>query len=170
MIELNLSIEDTAGPALERFGDVRNQSRILNFVLARIGRRYRTHLRANYLSGQMINGGRGADSLSGRITVYKDKRQKNVYRVGEKASDEGDGRRVKLANIYEHAGGYTIIPKRRKILMFVDSGGFWNFAKKIEGKARPFMSASFASFGWNDITRAEVDSVIAAELKKAGLA
>jgi hypothetical protein len=152
MIELTLSIEDTVGPALAQFGDPRNQSRILNFILSRIGRRYRAHMRANYLAGQMIDGGRGAESLNKRLVVYKDKKHKNVYLVGEKMGNQEDGRPVKLANI------------------FVDKDGHWVFTKKVEGRQRPFMSSSYGSFGWDAATKAEVESVMDAEIKKAQLA
>lgn len=168
-MELNIDFEDKAADALKNFADARLQSRMTNFILARVGRRYRAHLKAAYLSGQMINGGRGGESLAGRIRVYRDKRRKNVYLVGEKANDQGDGRRVKLANIYEHPGGYTIVPKRRKTLMFVDSGGTWMFSKKIQGRARPFMSASYASFGWDAAFAADSEDVIKKEMQKAGL-
>jgi hypothetical protein len=170
MIDLSLSIEDRVGPALMRFGDEKNQSRILNFILARVGRRYRAHLRGRYLAGQMINGGGGTDSLSSRIMVYKKKRQKNVYVIGEKAKKTESMTGVKLANIYEHAGGYTILPKSKKVLAGVAASGYWFFARKIEGSQRPFMSASFASFGWNPAINAEAESVLKAEIAKAGLA
>jgi hypothetical protein len=169
MIELKISIEDQLGPALKNFGDARNQSRILNFILARIGRRYRVFLRKNYLGGQMINGGGGPDSLSGRILVYKKRGVKNVYTVGEKGKNTANATNVRLSNIYEHAGGYTIVPKKKKTLMFVTSDGFWHFAKKVQGKQRPFVSASFGSFGWNPVIEAEAESVFKAELAKAGL-
>lgn len=184
-IELTLSIMDNVGPELEKFGDEKNQSRILNFILGRVGRRYRAHLKAVYLAGQMINGGHGRDSLSGRILVYKNKRAKNLYTIGEKRKNDPRAGQVKLANIYEHAGGYTILPKTGKLLAIpsgsdsysVWSGfgkayhGDWIFTKKpIHGKARPFMSASFASFGWNPVIAAEAKAVFKGEIKKAGLA
>ena len=170
MIEITLSIEDQVGPALARFGDPRTQSRILNFILSRIGRRYRAHMRANYLAGQMIDGGRGAESLNKRLVVYKDKKHKNVYLVGEKMGNQEDGRPVKLANIFEHPGGYTITPKNKKVLFFVDKDGHWVFTKKVEGRQRPFMSSSYGSFGWDAATKAEIESVMDDEIKKAQLA
>jgi hypothetical protein len=170
MIDMDIAIIDRVGPALEKFGNEKNQSRILNFILARVGRRYRAHMRSTVLGGQIINGGRGGDSLSSRILVYKNKRGKNIYTIGEKQKNDPQAGRVKLANIFEHAGGYTIQPKSKKALFFVDSGGHWAFTRKpIHGIQRPFMSASFASFGWNPAIDAEAEAVFKKEIAKEGL-
>jgi hypothetical protein len=166
MIDLSIGLDDQLSPLFKEFGSERNQSRIVNFTLSRIGRRYRAYLKSNFLGGQLINGGRGGESLSSRLRVYKDKRKKNVYVVGERYGDEGDGRRVKLANIYEHAGGYTIIPKRKKCLKFVVNG-VEVFTKRVEGKERPFMSRSFAAFDWPGVTKSEGESVYKKEMEKA---
>jgi len=170
MIALEISVEDLIGPRLEKFGDEKNQSRILNFILARIGRRYRAYLRRNYLGGQLINGGSGEGSLSSRIMVYKAKGKKNVYKIGEKGKSSSNETNVHLSNIYEHAGGYTIGVKKKKALMFVTADGFWHWSKKpLHGKQRPFMSASFASFGWPAAIGEEANSVFDSEASKAGL-
>jgi len=169
MLELKVNLEDQVSSALRGFIEPRLQSRMTNFILARVGRRYRAHLRANYLAGQMINGGRGGESLSGRMRVYRDKKRKNVYLVGEKKGDQGDGQSVKLSNIYEHPGGYVITPKKKGKLMFVAGNGRV-FTNMVAGRPRPFMSASMASFGWDAAFKSDSEDVIAKELKKAGLA
>lgn len=172
MLDLSLNIEDKIGPYLNDFKNPRTQSRITNFILARTGRRYVAYMRQNFLAGQLINGGKssGGESLSSRIRVFKNKSRKNSYIIGEKLKAQADGRRVKLANIYEHAGGYVIEPKKKKSLLFVDGGGFWIHAKRIEGKARPFMSASFKSFNWDSIISAEGESVYKKEMEKMAAA
>jgi hypothetical protein len=170
MTELKLSFDDQLSPIFREFGSEKNQSRLVNFTLARIGRRYRAYLKANFLSGQIINGGKGAESLSGRIRVYKDKRKKNVYIVGERKKSDSSGQRINLANIFEHPGGYIILPKKKKSLLFVDSGGFWVHTKRIVGKSRPFMTLSFEGFDWEKITKEEGDSVYKKEMEKVGLA
>jgi hypothetical protein len=149
VINLSIAIIDKVGPQLAEFSKVQEQSRILNFILARVGREYRKKLKSGYLSGQMLGSGPGPDHLKNRIVVYKKKKEKNVYIVGEKATQRDDASNVKLANIYEHAGGYTIVPKRRKVLFFVTADGHWNFAKVVIGKARPFMFFSFSAFTWD---------------------
>jgi hypothetical protein len=169
-MEMQIVVSDIVGPRIAAFGDERNQSRILNFIIARVGREYRKKLRASYLSGQMIGSGPGPDHLKNRIMVYKKKRDRNVYIIGEKAKMTNDAANVRLANIFEHPGGYTIVPKKKKVLFFVTPDGHWNFAKRVEGKSRPFMSASYSAFPWSPTISAEADKVFELEKRKSGLA
>lgn len=186
MISMQISIEDQVGSRLAKFGDQKNQSRILNYIIARTGSDCRKTLRTKYLASMFEKAkGSGPDSLWNRILVYKVKRQKNVYRVGEKGKKTDSAINVRLANIYEHAGGYTIRPKNGKVLAipvgadsYVANSGFgkafhgdWVFTRKpIEGRQRPFFSRSFESFPWALSTAANADFVFAKELAKEGLA
>lgn len=170
MIDLNISFNDELERALVNFGSDKNISRITNLILSKVGRDYRKYMGKEYLSGQMINGGKGSNSLLKRMMVFKDKKHKNVYLVGEKMKPDSMGRRIKLANIYEHSGGYVIVPKNKKALMFVTNDGFWHYSKRIEGKERPFMSYSFKGFGWQSSLTENADKVFESEFRKAHIA
>jgi hypothetical protein len=164
-------VKDGLTGPLERFG--KEAPKMLDQVLKGAGYRYRAFLKKNYLRGQMLKQDTGA--LVRSIYVGKLKRQKHVYIVGNRAvidrDENGDSHAggVKLANIYEHAGGYTIVPKRRKRLFAVTASGYWMFATRIEGKERPFMSASTQAFGWSNAFDAELEKALDKALKTSGL-
>ncbi len=166
MLDLKLSLQENISEKLKEFADTKTQDRLTNRILATVGRSYRSYIKKYYLAGQMLNSGRGKDSLAGRIAVWKSKRYNGIYYVGErvgKSLKEG----VLLANIYEHPGGYVITPKKKKLRFVIN--GKTIFATRVEGKSRPFMSASFASFGWDKAFADASEMVIQRELKKAGL-
>jgi len=149
----------------------------LDRVLRLVGSQYRAMLKKNYLSGQMI--GRQSGDLYRSIYVSKVKSKKHVYRVGSKAvkskQDFGGVAIVRtsdatrLANIYEHAGGYSIQPKTRKALMFVTPDGQIVFTKRVSGQARPFMSASSRAFNWSQAFSTATDKVVTDEFAKLGI-
>jgi hypothetical protein len=151
--------------ALERFGA--NAPKALDKVLKVTGYRYRAFVRKSYLSGQMLNAETG--QLRDSIIVARKRGRTHSFIIGgRKKVDKQDlggvvlrrtnSEGIKLANIYEHQGGYVIVPKNRKALIVPVARGFAGamgpsaggvfFAKRVEGHARPFMSASAAAFPW----------------------
>lgn len=167
-MSISINVKDELMPKLDIFDSDKTKLRLANNILGRTGRKYAAQLKRNYLRGQMINGGKGADSLYGRIRVYRSKRQKYTWIIAEKTRT-GETEGVKLSNIYEHEGGYTILPKRAKTLKFIGSDGKPVFVKKVEGKSRPFISSSSDAFPWNQTLEAMADEVVEKELEKDGL-
>lgn len=176
MIAAQVVVHDGITQPLERFGAA--APKMLDLILKTAGYRYRAFLRKNYLSGQMLAQQTG--QLAGSIVVGKKKGSAHVFLVGSKKivskqdfgglvirRSYGDG--VKLSNIFEHAGGYTITPKTAKALVFSTPEGLV-FTKRVQGRERPFMSASAAAFNWGAAFDSSTEQVIARELKKLGLA
>jgi hypothetical protein len=168
-MSFKVNLKDEILPMLASFDDDKTKLRLSNSILSRTGRRYATYIKKNYLRGQLLNGGTGAESLYGRLRVYRSKRKRFTWIVGEKSKVNGQNSN-KLANIYEHEGGYTILPKRRKALRFETVDGKIVFIKKATGKCRPFFSESYDAFPWDSTLESQAEIVIAKELKKAGLA
>jgi len=176
MIGLEVVVTDGVSDRLAAFGSA--APRMLDTILRMVGSQYRAELKKKYLSGQML--GRNSGSLVRSLYVGRSRGKKHVYIVGNKAvrskQDFGgvaivrrDAASVKLANIYEHAGGYTIVPKNKKALMFVTSDGQIVFTKRVVGRSRPFMSASAQAFAWPSAFTKTTDRVVDEECKKIGL-
>lgn len=155
--------------AFERFGNG-HALKLADKTIKIVAYRYRKSIRQQYLMGQML--GQRTGELSKSLVAGRKKGAPNklVYLVGAKPLKQKDGTvsagGVKLANIYEHAGGYTIVPKNRKALKFEVSGGTIVFAKKVVGRARPFMSQSSKEFDWPGTFAKTEEEVIGKELKK----
>jgi len=176
MIGLSVVVTDGVSDRLHAFG--RAAPSMMDRILRMVGSQYRAELKKNYLSGQML--GRVSGDLVRSLYVGRAKGRKHVYVVGQKAiksrQDFGgvairrsDSSRLKLANIYEHAGGYTIAPKEKKALMFVASDGTIVFTKRVVGRARPFMSASARAFNWTQAFARTTDRIVIDESGKIGL-
>jgi len=174
MIVAQVKVTDGLTQPLERFGAA--APGMLDQVLRGGGYRYRAFLRKNYLRGQMLRQNFG--DLIRSLYVGKKKGQKHFYLVGGRAvsvAKDSDGFKIydatpiRLANIFEHAGGYTIVPKKKKRLFAVTASGYWMFATKIQGRERPFMSASAEAFDWGSAFDAELEKALGKELSKAGL-
>jgi len=176
MTGIEVNITDGVTDKLERFG--RAAPKHLDKILRIVGSQYRAELKKKYLSGQML--GRNSGNLVRSLYVGKQRGRDHVYIVGSKSvksrQDFGgvaivrrDAASLKLANIFEHAGGYTIVPKVKKALMFVTSDGNIVFTRKVTGQARPFMSASSRAFAWAQTFESTTSRVITEEARKLGL-
>jgi hypothetical protein len=176
MIYGEIIVTDGVTDRLERFG--RDAPKHLDRILRMVGSQYRAELKKKYLSGQML--GKNTGNLVRSLYVGKSVGKKHVYIVGTKSrryvQDFGgvaivrkEAASLKLANIYEHAGGYTIVPKNKKCLMFVTKDGNIVFTKKVVGQARPFMSASSKSFDWSKAFENTTDRIITEEARKLWL-
>jgi hypothetical protein len=176
MIVVEVIATDGVSGKLERFG--RDAPKHLDKILRMVGSQYRAELKKKYLSGQML--GRVSGNLVRSLYVGPAKGKRHVYVVGQKATksvqDFGgvsivrrEAVGIKLANIYEHAGGYTIVPKNKKCLMFVTKEGNIVFTKKVTGHARPFMTASAKAFNWPTAFEKTTDRIITEEARKLGL-
>lgn len=167
MISAHVTISDDMTEPLRQFEA--DMPRLLNTVLRIVGYRYRKHIRQDYLSGQMLS--KRSGSLDASISVGPKRREKFVYIIGsrritnKKTGDSTFGS-LKLSNIYEKAGGYTILPKNKKALRWVAEDGTVVFSKKSVGKPRPFMTESAKDFPWAQSFNATVESVVAKELAK----
>lgn len=137
-------------------------------VLRIVAYRYRKYVRTEFLSGQYL--GKNTGDLNRSLVAGRAKGKKLVYLVGSKGiKDKATGivstGSIKLANIYEHAGGYEIKPKDAKVLVFQTDQGFV-FTKKVRGESRPFMTDSTRRFSWDTAFRITEEEVIGKELKR----
>jgi len=176
MIGLSVVVTDGVTDKLERFG--LDAPKHLDRILRMVGAQYRAELKKKYLSGQML--GRDSGNLVRSLYVGKARGKKHVYVVGSKSiksrQDFGgvaivrsESSSIKLANIYEHAGGYTIVPKTKKHLMFVTRDGNIVFTAKVSARSRPFMTTSARAFGWSQAFEKTTDRIITEEARKIGL-
>lgn len=174
MIVAQVKVQDGLTEPLGRFGA--GAPKLLDQILKIVGYRYRTYIKKNYLSGQMLAQSTGG--LVQSLAVGKRRGVNHVYLVGSKPVIDRQnlgGVRVsranlgvvKLANIYEHVGGYVIEPKTAKRLFVATPSGIF-FPLRVEGKERPFMSQSAATFGWAEAFDKTADEVIGKELKRLG--
>lgn len=152
---------------MARFGD--HAPKLVDRVIRIVAYRYRKDIRTNYLSGQYL--GKQSGDLSKSLVAGRRKGRKFTYLVGSKGiKDKATGSvnfgSVKLANIYEHAGGYTIRPKNKKALCFTAADGSLFFAKVVHGRERPFMSDSSKRFDWTGAFAKTEEEVIGKEIKK----
>lgn len=175
MISIEVIIGDNVTEPLERFGKA--MPAYLDKVLRLVGSQYRANLKKNYLAGQVI--GRQSGDLVRSIYVGRARGRRHVYVVGQKAvvkrTNLGvvtvvrrSSDRVKLANIYEHPGGYVIEPKTAKVLVFEKDGKIV-FTKRVRGRDRPFMSASSRNFPWDTAFEKTTDEVVLEAMKEAGV-
>jgi len=176
MIGLSVVVTDGVSDRLHAFG--RAAPSMMDRILRMVGSQYRAELKKNYLSGQML--GRSSGDLVRSLYVGRARGKKHVYIVGSKAirskQDFGgvairrsDASRIKLANIYEHGGGYSIAPKEKKALMFVAADGTIVFTKRVRGQSRPFMTASARAFNWTQAFSKTTDRIVIEETGKIGL-
>jgi hypothetical protein len=175
MIAMQITVTDGVTGPLRAFSATADK--LLDTILRIVGYRYRADLKKNYLSGQMLNQVSG--TLVRSLVVGRRKGVKHVYLVGSKAvrdkQDLGgviirrrDAGAIKLANIFEHAGGYVIEPKKAKALIIPTPAGIF-FSKRVEGRARPFMSESARAFRWDEAFEKTTDDVVTKEWKRLGL-
>lgn len=159
---------------MEKFGA--QAPKLVDKTIRIVAYRYRSHIKKDYLSGQMLNGGDYKGGLKDSLVAGKKKGKKFVYLVGSKKktnkkTGEVYATALKLANIYEHPGGYTIKPKNKKALRFespnVAGPGAYVFVRgEIHGGQRPFMSDSVRSFPWSAEFAKTTEEVIVKEMKK----
>lgn len=176
MIVTQVIVKDGLTEPLEKFG--KRAPKMLDSVLLSVGYKYRAFIRRDFIAGQMLYSRPGIGPLWMSLFSGRAKGKKHVAIVGAKktttTSDMG-GFLVRktfeashLGNIFEHAGGYTIVPKKKKYLTF-QIDGKWIRVPEIKGKQRPFMSASAAAFNWAAEMDASAEKMAAREMKKAGL-
>lgn len=176
MTGMEVIVTDGVTDRLERFG--RDAPKHLDRILRMVGSQYRAELKKKYLSGQML--GKDSGNLVRSLYVGQARGRRHVYVVASKKTKSkqdfggvaivrSESASMKLANIYEHAGGYTIVPKNKKCLMFVTKDGNIVFTKKVTGRQRPFMSASSKAFGWSKAFENTTDRIITEEARKLGL-
>lgn len=167
MIGIQVVASGSLDDDMARFGQT--APKLVDRVIRVVAYRYRKEIRKNYLSGQYLAERTGL--LQKSLVAGRKRGTKFVYLVGSKGIKNKttgfvDVTSVKLANIYEHAGGYIIEPKQAKALRFALSNGTIIFSKSVKGKAHPFMSASSEDFDWETaFQRTEID-VIGREIKK----
>lgn len=151
MIRMRVSIDNTLDDRLRIFGN--DAPKILRKILRTTGNEFRKHQRNNYLRGQML-GRRTGETY--RATKVKKVRRKMAYSVIASP----------LANIYEHPGGATIKPKSARVLRWYNQQGEPQFAREVHLRARPFVTASFDSFGWDREGDRAAEKVIRKELAR----
>lgn len=159
---------------MEKFGE--QAPKLVDKTIRIVAYRYRSHIKKDYLSGQYLSAGDYKGGLKDSLVAGKKKGKKFVYLVGSKKktnkkTGEVYATALKLANIYEHAGGYTIKPKNKKALRFespnVAGPGAYVFVRgEIHGRQRPFMSDSVRSFPWSAEFAKTTEEVIVKEMKK----
>jgi hypothetical protein len=167
MIQIQVAVQGNLEGDMAQFGD--HAPKLADRVIRIVAYRYRKDIRTNYLSGQYL--GRFSGDLDKSIVVGKKKGGRFVYLVGSKGiKDKATGTinttSIKLANIYEHAGGYTIKPKTAKTLRFMAADGSLVFTKSVHGEARPFMTDSSKRFDWTIAFAKTEEEVIGKEIKK----
>jgi hypothetical protein len=167
MIAAQIIIKDDVKDRLDQFG--KQAPKLLDKVLRMVGSQYRAELKKRYLSGQMLNRREGnlyrsiyVGQLRGHRHVYvvssrKTTSSQNLGGVSIKRTDSGS---IKLANIFEHSGGYTILPAKAKALVFVADDGKIVFTKRVQGSQRPFMSQSARDFRWDSAFQKTTDAVV----------
>jgi len=151
MIRMRISMDGTLDDRLRVFGN--DAPKVLRKVIRTTGNEYRKHQRNNYLKGQML-GRRSGKTY--RATKVKKVRRKMAYSVISSP----------LANIYEHPGGATIVPKNAKALRWWDQSGNPVFAKRVHIRARPFVTRSYESFDWDRAADNAATKVIKKELAR----
>lgn len=167
MIAVQVVVSGNLEADMAKFGDT--APKLVDRVIRIVAYRYRKDIRKNYLSGQYL--GKRSGNLQKSLVVGRKRGTKFVYLVGSKGvKDKKTGivnvSSVKLANIYEHAGGYTIEPVNKKALCFTAADGSLVFTKHVHGQARPFMSASAKNFNWEEAFEKTENEVMGKELKK----
>ena len=168
MIGLEVIASGNLEADFAKFSD--HAPKLVDKVLRIVAYRYRKHLLTDYLSGGMI--GSRSGTLKKSVVVGRKRGAKFVYLVGSKGvKNKADGtynaNAIKLANIYEHSGGYTVRPKNKKALRFMgDNGEFVFIRGEVHGRERPFMSASVRSFPWTAKFAQTEEEVMGKELKR----
>jgi hypothetical protein len=167
MIAIQVVVSGNLEEDMAKFGD--HAPKLVDRVIRIVAYRFRKDLRKNYLSGQYLD--KRSGDLQKSMVVGRRRGVKFVYLVGSKGiKDKKTGTvnvsSVKLANIYEHAGGYTIEPKNRKALVFTAADGSLVFTKRVHGREKPFMTASAKNFNWTTAFQKTEEEVIGKELKK----
>lgn len=167
MIAIKVVVSGTLEEDMEKFGKA--APKLVNRVFRIVAYRYRKDLKKNYLSGQYL--GKRSGQLQKSLMVWKKRGRLLVYRIGStgvmnKTSGKFDVSNIKLANIYEHAGGYTIRPKGAKALCFTASDGSLVFTRRVHGQAHPFMSDSAGSFNWDEAFHRTELEIIGRETKR----
>lgn len=176
MIAAQIIIKDDVKDRLAEFG--KQAPKLLDKILRMVGSQYRADLKKRYLSGQMLN--RREGNLYRSLYVGQLRGQRHVYVVDSRAvtsrQDFGGviikrtySGSIKLANIFEHSGGYTILPAKAKALVFVADDGKIVFTKRVQGRQRPFMSQSARDFRWNPAFEKTTDKVVEEAAKAVGL-
>jgi hypothetical protein len=168
MIGLTVIVNGNLEENFAKFSD--HAPRLVDKTLRIVAYRYRKHLLTDYLSGGMLREQTG--TLKRSVVVGKKRGFKFVYLVGSKGvKNKADGtynaNAIKLANIYEHSGGYTVRPKNKKALRFMGDNGEFVFVRgEVRGRERPFMSASRRSFPWTAKFAQTEEEVMGKEIKR----
>jgi hypothetical protein len=167
MVTIQVVVSGTLEEDMAKFGDT--APKLVDRVIRIVAYRFRKDLRKNYLSGQYLD--KRSGDLQRSMVVGRKRGAKFVYLVGSKGiKDKKTGMvsvsSVKLANIYEHAGGYTIEPVNKKVLCFTAADGSLVFTRRVHGQAKPFMSDSAKRFDWNTAFQKTEAEVIGKELRK----
>ncbi len=152
MMRLNITVEDNVSPRLRAFGD--QAPKMLMKVLRRVGSRFRSHMRRNYLRGQML--GRRSGTLYKSVRV-RSKKRRNLVEIRPYSP---------LANIYHSGQPIKIRPKDAKVLRWFGPGGEPQFAKEVTLRPRPFVTRAYQSFRWNQEMFNATSWIINREIRK----
>ena len=174
---VRIEYNDGLTKPLERYAA--DAPKMLNGILKIAGYKYRVYIRKNYLSGQMLYSRPNIGPLWMSMLVSKSRYFANSVTIGAKkvsiTTDMGAFKvrrstndAVKLANIYEHDGGYTIKPTKAKVLIYKLPDGSWRRSKEVRGRQRPFMSDSAKTFNWDKALDEGTERVVREENKKLG--
>jgi hypothetical protein len=155
---------DEVREGLESYG--KDANKLLGRILYRVAVKFRSYVRNNYLSGQVLR--RITGKLWQNMTVWKSKRAKNTYVIGARAVPSGPGF-VGLANIYSHAGGANIVPRNAKVLHWKSDSGKDIFRPAAHLDYRPFMKMAADSFPFDATIGSIANQVIMQENAKRGL-
>jgi len=167
VIALQVAVSGDLEGDFAKFSD--HAPKLVEKVIRIVAYRYKKDIRKNYLSGQILGSVTG--DLQKSLVAGRKRGTKFTYLVGSKSTKSKAGAisvaSLKLSNIYEHEGGYTIKPKNVKALRFLDkSGGYVFVRREIHGQAHPFMTASARAFPWAESFRITEEEVIGKELKR----
>ncbi|MFP4066222.1 MAG: hypothetical protein ACLFS5_01855 [Spirochaetaceae bacterium] len=152
MMRLAVTLEDNVTPRLRAFGA--DAPQMLRKVMRRVGSRYRSHMRRNYLKGQML--GRRSGTLYKSVRVRSVKRR-NMVEIRPYSP---------LANIYHTTRQIVIRPRNARALRWFNQAGEPQFAKEVRMSPKPFVTRSYQTFGWDREMIMATQWVINREVKR----
>jgi hypothetical protein len=133
----------------------RDFPKVLDSVLRYEANKFVSHVRKNYLSGQMLRKRSGKTQKDVKVRRTKG-RQHSFVVLGPR-----------LSHIYEHPGGANIKPKTKKALRFT-VGGKDIYAKRVHLARKPFMSTAAGTFNFDGAISEAESKIVDRELKKRG--
>lgn len=153
---VRITLEEEMTGKLDRLGG--DAGKVLDRILRSTGARYRDYVRRGYLSGQML--GRRTGTLWRSVLAQKLRQVQHTVLVSGQP---------KLSNIYEHAGGALIVPRRGGVLRFEVGGKVVYTRRPIRLRQRPFITASSGTFDFGGAFGIAAEKTFAEEFRKRGI-